>query len=180
MVGDSTMTSSGSMNASSLFASSFYGLQNAFQMAMPQGSTSITQKDLLNTSKNPYALQMQNSPFSSYLSTNFAEVDKNKDGKITGDEMSNTMSTFSKQGLSYQQLMALSGSSGINSQDLNNILSNFRKIDKNGDGKVSMAEINNYQSNKEINDKITELKNSRSSDISIFYSDNDKSSSLKK
>ncbi len=173
MVGDSTMTSS--MNASSLFMSSFYGLQNAYQLALPQGSTSITQSDLLNNKNSLLALQ--SSPFSSYLTTNFAQVDKNKDGKITPDEMSNLMTTFSKQGMSYQQLMALSGSSGVNSQDLNNILNNFKKIDQNGDGRVSMAEINSYQANKQVNDKIAELKNKKSSDFSIFYSSNDDKSS---
>lgn len=171
------MVSSSNMNTSSLFMNSFYGLQNAYQFALPEDGTGVTQKDLLNN-KNPY-LQMQSSPFSSYLVTNFTQVDKNKDGKITSDEMSGLMQTFSKQGLSYEQLMALSGSSGIKSDDLNNILTNFRKIDKNGDGKVSQAEINAYQATKQVNDKIAELKNKKSSDFSIMYSDDTKSTDSK-
>jgi Ca2+-binding EF-hand superfamily protein len=152
---------------------SYYGLQNAYQYALPQDGTGVTQKDLL-TNKTAYA-QMQSNPFSSYLVTNFTQVDKNRDGKITSDEMTGMMETFSKQGLSYQQLMTLSGSAGIKSDDLNNILNNFKKIDKNGDGKVSMAEINAYQANKQVNDKIAELKNKKSSDFSIMYADYDKS-----
>lgn len=164
------------MNASSLFASSFYGLKNAYQYALPQNGTGVTQADLLSNKNG--LLSLQSSPFSSYLATNFLQVDKNKDGKITSDEMSTLMTTFSKQGMSYQQLMALSGSAGVNSQDLNNILTNFKKIDKNGDGKVSMTEINAYQANKQVNDKILELKTKKNSDFSIFYSSNeDKSTS---
>lgn len=176
MVGDSTMVSSRNMNANSLFMSSFYGLQNAYQYALPEDGTGVTQKDLLNT-KNPYlSSQMQSSSFSSYLVTNFNEVDKNKDGKIAADEMSGLMETFSKQGMTYQQLMALSGSPGIDSKDLNNILNDFRKIDKNGDGKVSMTEINAYQANKDVSDKIAELKNKKNSDFSIMYADYDEKS----
>ena len=40
-----------------------------------------------------------------------------------------------------------------------------------------MAEINSYQANKQVNDKIAELKNKKSSDFSIFYSSNDDKSS---
>ena len=172
------MVSSGSMNASSLFASSFYGLQNAYQYALPEDGTGVTQSNLLSNKSG--ILGMQNSPFSSYLATNFAQVDKDNSGKITSDEMTNVMTTFSKQGMSYQQLMALSGSSGVNSQDLNNVLNNFKKIDKNGDGKVSMAEINYFQANKDITDKIAELKSKKSSDFSIFYSDDSSSVASKK
>ena len=177
MVGEYTMVSSGSMNASSLFASSFYGLQNAYQYALPSGATGVTQADLLSNKNGIYS--MQSSPFSSYMATNFAQLDKDKDGKISAADMSSIMTTFSKQGMSYQQLMALSGSAGVNSQDLNNIMSNFSKIDKNGDGKVSQTEINYYMANKKINDKITELKSKKSSDFSICYSDDSKSDDAK-
>lgn len=164
-----------SLNASSLFASSYYGLQNAYQYALPNGATGVTQSDLLGVNNKYGALQSsQNMAFSSYLSTNFNQLDKNKDGKISNDEMSSVMSTFSKQGMSYEQLMALSGTNGVNSQDLNTIMTNFRKIDRNGDGKVSQAEINYYNANKQISDKINELKKSRTSDISIMYSDDSK------
>lgn len=178
MVGEHSMVSSGSLNASSLFASSFYGLQNAYQYAMPKDGTGVTQSDLLSNKNG--ILGLQNSPFSSYMATSFTQIDKNKDGKITSDEMSNLMTTFSKQGMSYQQLTALSGSAGVDSKQLNNIMSNFKKIDKNGDGKVSMDEINYYQANKEITDKITELKAKKSSDFSICYSDDTRSESSSK
>jgi len=160
-----------SLNASSLFASSYYGLQNAYQVALQDGATGVTQSDLLKNNKYAY---LQNSTFSSYLTTNFTQVDKNKDGKITGDEMSSLMTTFSKQGMTYEQLMAMSGNAGVNSQDLNTILSNFRKIDRNGDGKVSMTEINYYNANKQVTDKINELKKHKTSDISIMYGTDDK------
>lgn len=163
------------LNASSLFANAYYGLQNAYQYALPNGANGVTQSDLLGANNKYGILQSsQNMAFSSYLATHFNQLDTNKDGKITGDEMSSVMSTFSKQGMSYEQLMALSGTNGVNSQDLNNIITNFRKIDRNGDGKVSQAEINYYNANKQISDKITELKKSRCSDISIMYSDDDK------
>lgn len=159
------------LNVNSIFTSSIYGLQNAYQLSLKDGQTGITQSDLLSNS-NKYAY-LQNSSFSSYMVTNFKQLDKNSDGKITSDEMSGVVNTISQQGLTYQQLMSGVGTNGINSQDLNTILGNFRKIDKNGDGKVSMAEINYFSANKKINDKITQLHKSRSSDISIMYGDKD-------
>lgn len=164
-----------SLNASSIFASSYYGLQNAYQYALQNGATGVTQSDLLGTN-NKYGvmLNQQNSAFSSYMVTHFAQMDANHDGKIDGQEMSKVMSTFSKQGMTYDQLASLSGTAGVNSQDLNAIMNNFRKIDRNGDGKVSQAEINYFNANKQITDKISELKKSRASDMSFMYSIDDK------
>jgi len=164
------MVSSG-FNASSMFMNAYYGLQTAYQYALPEDGTGVTQSDLLNNKNSLLALQ--STPFSSYLVTNFSDVDKDKNGTITNTEMSELMTTFSQQGLSYQQLMALSGSSGISSTDLNNVLTNFRKIDKNGDGRVSMTEINYFNANKELDDKIVALKNKRADDISIFSDNKD-------
>jgi len=167
-----------SLNASSLFASSYYGLQNAYQYALKSGATGVTQSDLLGTNSQYGVMQtQQNMAFSSYLTTHFSQIDKNHDGKISGDEMSSVMSTFSKQGMSYEQLAALSGTNGVNSQDLNNIMTNFRQIDRNGDGKVSQAEINYYNANKQITDKIKDLKSKQAADISIMYPEDSDSSS---
>lgn len=163
-----------SLNASSMFASAYYGLQNAYQASLQNGATGVTQSDLfgLNT-KYGALMNAQTSTFSSYLATHFGQLDKNKDSKINGEEMSSMMTTFSKQGMTYEQLASLSGTAGVNSADLNTIMNNFRKIDRNGDGKVSQAEINYFNANKQVNDKINELHRSRTSDISIMYSEKD-------
>ena len=158
-------------NASSMFASAYYGLQNAYQFSLKNGENGVSQSDLLNLNNN-YGY-VQNTAFSSYLVTNFKQLDQNSDGKIGSDEMSSIMTTFSKQGMTYDQLVALSGSAGVNSDDLNLVLNNFRKIDRNGDGKVSQAEIQYYNANKKISNKLDELGKKRCSDISIMYSDDD-------
>lgn len=160
------------LNASSMFASAYYGLQNAYQFALKNGANGITQSDLFSMN-NKYGY-VQNSAFSSYLATNFNRLDTNHDGKVNGEEMSSVMNTFSKQGMTYDQLVALSGSAGVNSNDLNTVLNNFRKIDRNGDGKVSQAEIQYFNANKQISSKLDELRKSRRSDISIMYADDDK------
>ncbi len=157
------------LNASSMFASAYYGLQNAYQFALKDGTDGITQSDLFGLN-NKYGY-VQNSAFSSYMATNFKQLDKNSDGKINGEEMSSVMNTFSKQGMTYDQLVSLSGSAGVNSNDLNTVLNNFRKIDRNGDGRVSQTEIQYFNANKQITNKLDELKKSRRSDISIMYSD---------
>lgn len=161
-----------SLNASSMFSSAYYGLQNAYQYALQDGADGISQSDLYKTN-NKYGY-VQNSAFSSYMVTNFKQLDKNADGKLNGEEMSKLMTTFSKQGMTYDQLVSLSGSAGVNSNDLNTILNNFRKIDRNGDGKVSQAEISYFNANKQVTDKISQLKKSRASDMSFMYSIDDK------
>lgn len=172
-------------SVSSLFASSYFGLQNAYQMALQDGATGITQNDLLNSgSKYLYYGNSNAASFSSYLTTNFKGIDKNKDGTISSDEMSNVITSMGQQGLTYEQLMTAGSSAGMSSQDLNAILTNFRQIDRNGDGKISSTEISYYSTNKKVNDKISELKNKISSNVSIFYpddsDDNSSSSSFAK
>jgi Ca2+-binding EF-hand superfamily protein len=160
------VTNLGSM--SSLFASSYYGIQNAYQLALSEGSTGVT-RDTLMSSGSKYAMYNPTaSSFSSYMLTNFKNLDKDKNGTLSSTEMSNMITSMSEKGLSYQELMTAASSSGISTNDLNTVLSNFRKIDKNGDGRVSQAEINYFIANKQINDKITELKNRTSSNISLF------------
>lgn len=174
-----------SYNSASLFTSSIYGLQNAYQLAKKDGQTGVTQKDLWginsytgtnSTSSGILGLLQNNvsSPFASYMATNFNQLDTNKDGQITDDEMSTTLTNVSQKGLSYQQLMNMPSTTGLSTEEINDIIKNFSKIDRNGDGYVSMTEINYYNANKEINEKIQELKMKKasSSNFSIFYASN--------
>lgn len=176
-----------SYNSASLFTSSIYGMQNAYYLAKQDGQEGVSQKDLwsvnsyTNTNSNTGILGLlQNSvssPFASYMATNFNQLDKNNDGQITDDEMNTAMTNISQKGLSYQQLVNMPSTTGLSTEEVNDIVKNFSKIDKNGDGYVSAAEINYFHANQEINDKIQELKMKKasSSNFSIFYADNNSS-----
>lgn len=155
------------MNSSSLFMNAMYGMQNTYSASLQDGADSVTRQDLLDNQRNAY--MNGTSVFSSYMSTNFMNLDSNSDGKIAADEMQQMMNDFSTSGMTYDQVMQLSMNGSIDGDQVSAILKDFNKIDQNGDGRVSMSEINYFSVNKEMEDKIAALKDRKLSNMSIMY-----------
>lgn len=155
------------MNSSSIFMNAMYGLQNAYTGSLQDGADSVSRKDLLDAQQKSFL--NGTTPFTSYMSTNFMNLDSNQDGLIAADEMQQMMNDISSAGLTYEQMMQFGMSGSVDSKQISEVLQNFTKVDKNGDGKVSTAEINYYLSNKEMEDKIAELKDRNISNMSIMY-----------
>ena len=128
-----------------------------------------------STNTNTYV----NQSFASYLQTNFTNIDKNGDGKITSDEMNNLTNMMSKQGLTKAELtqMYATGASGLSQDTMNKILEHFDEMDTNHDGRITSAEINAYDLNAARMEKEDEFNNRRATDMSVFYGSESSSSS---
>ena len=114
-----------------------------------------------------------NQSFASYLQTNFNAIDKDGDGIIGSDEITNYTNTLTTQGLTRTQLtqLAASGASGLSSDTINNILEHFDEMDTNHDGKVTSAEIAAYGYGASKQEKIDEFNHQRATNMSTFYAD---------
>ena len=166
------------LNANSLIMNAMYGINSTYNQLAMQNNGKVSFSDLQDfTNVNYY-----NMPFLSYLQNNFSSLDTDQDGSVTATEMQQLLNQFQTNGLTYSQLMQLCSSggmmTGVNTSELSEVLANFQKIDKNSDGKVSMAEINSYNTTEEMEEKKEELvTNRRTKDMSIFYSDSVSTSS---
>ena len=128
-----------------------------------------------STNTNTYV----NQSFASYLQTNFTNIDKNGDGKITSDERNNLTNIMSKQGLTKAELtqMYATGASGLSQDTMNKILEHFDEMDTNHDGRITSAEISAYDLNAARLEKEDEFNNRRATDMSVFYGSESSSSS---
>ena len=106
------------------------------------------------------------------LTTNFSSLDKNHDGKLTADELSNFTNTLATTGLSRDQLYTLGSSSGMSSSLLNTVIDYFDEIDTNKDGKVTNAEIQDFSTRSEKEKQRKEDLEKMLSNMSTFYESN--------
>jgi len=133
------------LDGTSMFTGVNSGLTNAFTQLTSQYGDNITietlNKALTNTNivNNPHG-----ATFASYMTNNFNNIDSDSDGKISAAEIQNLMSQMATQGLTREQIIALSASSGLNSSLQETVLNHFDQIDKNHDGKVTNQEIQAY------------------------------------
>lgn len=158
------------IDANSLIMNAMYGINNTYNQIALKNNGSVSLSNLQDVSNLNYS----NMPFLSYLQNNFSSLDQDQDGSVTSSEMQQLMNEFQTNGLTYAQLMQLcsSGTTGVDTTELSKVLANFQKIDKNSDGKVSMSEINSYNTTEEMEEKKEELvTNRRCKDMSVFYSD---------
>ena len=84
----------GILNGQSLLASAMAGLTNTYSTLMSAHSSSgkgLTLDDLSNVSGNTLMTLGSNYTFLQYLTTNFAALDKDGDGEITGNDLNNLM-----------------------------------------------------------------------------------------
>ena len=107
----------------------------------------------------------------SYLQTNFNAIDKDGDGVIGSDEITNFTNMLSSKGISKTELtqLAANGASGLSSDTINNILEHFDEMDTNHDGRVTSAEISAYSYGASRQEKMDEFNHKRATEMSTFY-----------
>ena len=170
------------LNGQTLLTTAMAGLTNTYSTVMSNHSSSgkgLTMDDLSNVSSQTLLSLGGNTSFLQYLTNNFASLDNDGDGEITGTDMNTLMDTMQTKGLTYNELQSLCSSS--NSSLLSTVLTYFNKIDANGDGRVTSDEITKFSYNCQRDEAEAKYKSFRATDASLFYSDgveNDTSSVL--
>jgi len=162
----------GKISGENLFSNTQYGLQRVYSIINKTDFNGVSLTDIeesLNT------LNVNDIPFAQYLYQNIGQFDKDSDSVISIEEIQNNLSAISKEGLSYEQLLALQENYGYNLAEadsaLSKLIEHFKEIDKNNDGKITESEIKGYNLEQEIAEKKTELKDFKTGNISIFYDD---------
>lgn len=165
------------LNGQGLFVSALAGLTNTYSAFAKQSSTNggLTLDDLSNPSDAVKAQLGTNNNFLQYLTTNFSNIDSNKDGKIDANDINKLTQTMQKQGLTYNEITQLiaSGNSGMSSSLTETVLTYFNKIDKNKDGRVTSEEITSFGMETDRQKMDTEYNSFKPSSMSLFYSSED-------
>lgn len=157
---------------SSIFASAMAGLNNTFaQLAKGSTTGGLTLEQITNPDTEKVNTMNLNSGFIQYLTSNFTSIDKDSDGQITSNDLTELMQSISKSGLSYDEICQLGTSGAIPSDMLNTILTYFSEIDKNHDGKITSAEIAAYQMDADRHELENKYNSFQASSISTFYAD---------
>ena len=160
------------LDGSSLFSGINSGLTNAFSLLSSQYQDGVSlenlNKALTNTNVTNTAY---GSTFASYLTSNFNNVDSNKDGKISADEIQKLMNNIATQGLTREQIMSLGSANGMTNSLQETVLAHFDDIDANHDGKVTSQEISAYGVNSQIEKQKIADRNRTVNNMSMFYSD---------
>ena len=159
------------LDGTSMFTGINSGLTNAFAQLSSQYSDGVTLENLSKalTNSNYLNNSAYNSTFASYLTNNFSNIDSNKDGILSADEVQKLMSQMATQGLTREQIISLAGSSGISSSLQETVLTHFDQIDKNHDGKLSNQEIQAYGVESDLQKQKTSDRNRLVSNMSLFY-----------
>ncbi len=166
------------MNGQALFANALSGLSNTYAILAKnsQNSGGLTIEDITNPSNTALQQLGYNTTFAQFLSSNFAAIDKDGDGKISSDDMNNLTTKLSQSGLSYQELCQLCSSGMGNSEMLSNVLTYFNQIDTNKDGRVTNAEIQAFSLKADEERLKTEYQSFKPSSMSVFYGDSESDS----
>ena len=164
------------LDGTSIFSGVNAGFTNAFAQLSGQYADGVTlenlNKALTNTNINNNAYT---STFASYMTNNFNNIDSNRDGVISAEEIQNLMGQMAAQGLTREQIISLGASSGLTGSLQETVLSHFDDIDTNHDGKVTNQEINAYGVNSQFEKQKIADKNRIVNNMSLFYgSDSDK------
>jgi len=154
------------------------GLTNTYSYLASQYPNEVTLENINKVRTDAKSVNLINQSFASYLQNNFTNIDKDKDGIISPEEMSNLTNTMSTQGLTKQELTDLyaSGASGLSASTVENILEHFDEMDSNNDGRVTSAEISAYNVESSRIKKEDEFNNRKASNMSVFYGSEDSSS----
>ncbi len=161
------------LDGSSIFSGVNAGLANTFSLLSGQYQDGLTIENLnaaltnTNVTNTTYG-----STFASYLGTNFNSVDSNHDGKISADEVQKLMNNIATQGLTREQIISLSGMTGMQGSLQETVLSHFDDIDTNHDGRVTSQEISAYGVNSQLETQKTADRNRVINNMSLFYGDN--------
>ena len=152
--------------ATGIFTAAQSGLQTTLQYLYSNNTQGITRQNLANAYTNNTT--GVNNTFFQMISSQFATLDKNNDGTLSADE-ANAMLTDLSSGLTREQVTQLVSSGAIDKDLANKIISNFSKIDTNGDGKVSEAEINAFCMGEDIQSKKDEQTKLLIKNMSCYY-----------
>ena len=134
------------LDGTSLFTGINSGLSNTFAQLSGQYADGITLENLTQSLSNSNIINTQyGATFASYMTNNFSSFDSDGDGKISASEVQALMSQMATQGLTREQIMALSGASGLSTSLQETVLNHFNEIDKNKDGKVTKTIKKNYE-----------------------------------
>ncbi len=162
------------LNGQSLLASAMAGLTNTYSTLMSAHSKSgkgLTLDDLSNVSGTTLLNLGANYSFLQYLTTNFANLDKDGDGEITSADLNNVMNTMQSKGLTYNEIQSLCATGNGDSSLLSTVLAYFNKIDANGDGRVTSEEITKFSYDVQRKDVEAKYKSYRASTASLYYND---------
>ena len=164
------------LDGSSLFTGINSGLTNTFSTLSSQYQEGITLENLNKALTNTNITNtMYGSTFASYLTSNFNNVDKNHDGKISADEVQTLMNNIATQGLTREQIISLGAASGLTGSLQETVLAHFDDIDANHDGKVTSQEISAYGVNSNVEKQKIADRNRIVNNMSLFYgTDTDK------
>ena len=160
-----------------LLAGIYSGLTNTYSYLAAQYPNQVTLENINKARTDAASANVINQSFASYLETNFKNIDKDKDGIISKDEMTNLTNTMSSQGLTKEELtqMYASGASGLSTSTMENILEHFDEMDTNHDGRITSEEITAYGHLQARQQKEDEFNNKRATDMSVFYGNEDSS-----
>ena len=152
--------------ATGIFTAAQSGLQTTLQYLYSNNTKGITRQNLNTAYANNTA--GVNNTFFQMISSQFSTLDKNNDGTLSADE-ANVMLTDLSSGLTREQVTQLVSVGTIDKDLANKIISNFSKIDTNGDGKVSEAEINAFCMGEDIQSKKDEQTKLLIKNMSCYY-----------
>lgn len=160
------------LDGSSLFSGINAGLTNSFAQLSSQYGDGLTIENL-NTAltNNSFVNNAYGATFASYMTNNFNNIDKDRDGKITAEEIQTLMNNMATQGLTREQIMSLGASSGLSTSLQETVLSHFDDIDANHDGKVTNQEIQAYGVNSQIENQKIADRNRIINNMSLYYGD---------
>ena len=158
------------LDGSSLFTGINAGLTNTFSLLSSQYQDGITIDNINKALSNSNVINTAyGATFSSYLTSNFNNFDKNRDGKISADEVQAYMNNIATQGLTREQITMLGSANGMTNSLQETVLAHFDDIDTNHDGKVTNQEISMYGINSQREkQKIADI-NRRVNNMSLFY-----------
>ncbi len=159
------------LSGQGLFVSAISGLNSTFSTLANGKQEGLTIDDILNPGSDVNKNNL-NYNFISYLSSNFNDIDNDGDGKITASDISKLTETMSSKGMTYEEIAQMC-SSGMNSSLLTTVLTYFNEIDKNGDGRVTDAEIKAYGYEADRAELDKEYNSYNPANASLFYADED-------
>lgn len=164
------------MTTTSLFTGVTSGLTNAYSILANASSGSVTASSISSAMSNSAYANTLNPTFASYILSNFSSLDKDGDGKLNSGELTNLTNSINATGMTASQLSQLGTASGLSGATLEQVLTHFAEIDTNGDGKVTSAEIQSFKVTSTMEKKKTEFANKAAANQSVFYGDEDSSS----
>lgn len=152
-----------------IFSATEMGLKRVFASIVQTPEAGMT----LSTLSSQTNIASTDLPFLQILQESFQTSDENHDGVISQEELTKMISKINQQGLTQEQIASLASQNAFSSDSqkelIENILSDFKKIDANGDGRVTKAEVDKYLINKEIEDKKEEFEKSKLAGMTVFY-----------